>query len=50
LGECGQKGFAVRMINCIWTITGIPAGQLCKQLSQPKARKTCQMSPCSDGK
>ncbi|XP_076101764.1 protein madd-4-like isoform X1 [Mytilus galloprovincialis] len=46
MGECEKKGSVVRMITCIWTNSGLPAGQFCNHLPQPNTRKPCQMPKC----
>lgn len=46
IGECGEKGFADRTLSCVWKSSGLPAGQLCENLPQPKARNTCQVPEC----
>ena len=48
---CGGKGFKTRAINCIWALTGKPAGDNCKYIRRPELRKECN-SPktCVTGK
>ncbi|KAK2146181.1 hypothetical protein LSH36_626g03013 [Paralvinella palmiformis] len=38
---CGGKGFKTRAINCIWALTGKPAGDNCKYIRRPELRKEC---------
>ncbi|KAK3097587.1 hypothetical protein FSP39_011191, partial [Pinctada imbricata] len=48
IGKCGTKGFKSRMLNCIWSKTGLPAGRLCDPLKRPITTKNCHVKPCSE--
>ncbi|KAL5004959.1 hypothetical protein ScPMuIL_018415 [Solemya velum] len=45
-GECGERGYQVRMISCIWARSGIPAGRSCLRIPRPKTRRKCRSNPC----
>ncbi|XP_069137285.1 protein madd-4-like [Argopecten irradians] len=41
MGECGKNGFRARMLNCIWSKSGLPAMRHCEGVRRPRTRKTC---------
>ncbi|XP_013413578.1 ADAMTS-like protein 3 isoform X2 [Lingula anatina] len=43
---CGETGIRSRMLKCVWSGSGIPAGINCRNMDRPHAAVTCEMPAC----
>ncbi|XP_076465390.1 protein madd-4-like [Babylonia areolata] len=46
--DCGEEGFQIRMLTCVWEGTGLPAGRICRGLARPLLARSCRPDDCKE--